>query len=757
MENDKEKKQSDTGEAYDVNNSSANTGGGCPVNHGGSNGTTQEQSIYGKTNEDWWPNRLNVGVLRQHSSHSNPMDEDFDYASEFKKLDLQTVKNDIKEVMTDSKEWWPADYGHYGPFFIRMAWHAAGTYRVSDGRGGAAGGTQRFAPLNSWPDNANLDKARRLLWPVKQKYGKKLSWADLLVLTGNCAIESMGVESYGFGGGRDDDFEPDAAIYWGPENEWEASERFDKDGTLAKPLGASVMGLIYVNPEGPDGNPDPLKSADHIRQTFSRMAMNDEETFALIAGGHTFGKVHGAAEGEHNGPEPEGAPIEEQGMGWKNSYGSGKAGDTITSGIEGAWTSSPTAWDNGYLSNLFEHEWEPIKGPGGAWQWTPKNGAAEGTVPDAHDPTKSHKPMMLTTDVALIRDPEYRKLAERFHENPDQLKEAFAKAWYKLLHRDMGPIARYLGPEVPQEELLWQDPVPEVDHQLIGQDEIASLKDQILDSDCSVSQLVRTAWASASTYRHSDKRGGANGARVRLAPQKDWKVNNPDELHSVLETLEGIQQDFNGSRSDNMKVSLADLIVLGGCAAVEKSAKDAGYDVEIPFKPGRTDATQEKTDVESFEWLEPKADGFRNYLGSEDDHAAEELLVDKANLLTLSVPEMTVLVGGMRALDANYDHSDLGILTDRPGVLSNDFFMNLLSMDTEWKKADESGQVFEGHDRDTGELKWKGTRMDLIFGSNSELRAVAEVYGAEDSEEKFVKDFAAAWNKVMNLDRYDLD
>jgi catalase-peroxidase len=744
-------------DAYNVNDSSAEGGSGCPFHNGASNGAAKERANRGKNNDDWWPERLNLSVLRQHSPQSNPMDEDFDYAEAFKKLDLKAVKKDIEVVMTDSKEWWPADYGHYGPFFIRMAWHSAGTYRVSDGRGGASGGTQRFAPINSWPDNANLDKARRLLWPVKQKYGKKLSWADLLVLTGNCALESMGFETYGFGGGRDDDFEPDEAVYWGPENEWEASTRFDEDGNLENPLGASVMGLIYVNPEGPDGEPDPLGSADNIRQTFSRMAMNDEETFALIAGGHTFGKVHGAAEGEHNGPEPEAAPIEKQGFGWENSHGSGKAGDTITSGIEGAWTGSPIEWDNSYLGNLFNYEWEPIKGPGGAWQWTPKEEEAQGTVPDAHDSSKSHAPMMLTTDVALIRDPEYRKLAERFYENPDELQKAFAKAWYKLLHRDMGPTDRYLGPEVPNEKLLWQDPVPEVDHELIGDEDISALKKQIIDSECSVSELVRTAWASASTYRDSDKRGGANGARVRLEPQKNWDVNNPEELSSVLDTLEGIQNDFNNSSSDGKQLSLADLIVLGGCAAVEKAAKDAGYDIEVPFEPGRTDATDEQTDVESFEWLEPKADGFRNYLGSDHDLSSEELLVDKANLLTLSVPEMTVLVGGMRALDANYDGSDIGILTDRPGTLSNDFFMNLLSMDTEWKKADDSGKIFEGHDRETGDMKWKGTRMDLIFGSNSELRAVAEVYGESDSEEKFVKDFVAAWEKVMNLDRFDLD
>jgi len=709
------------------------------------------------SNHDWWPNQLNLKILDQNARQADPMDEEFDYAEEFEKLDFQAVKADIEEVMTTSQEWWPADYGHYGPLFIRMAWHSAGTYRTSDGRGGAAGGQQRFAPLNSWPDNVNLDKARRLLWPVKQKYGRKLSWADLLVLAGNVAMESMGFETFGFAGGREDDFAPDESVYWGPEDEWEASERFDEEDELAQPLANTVMGLIYVNPEGPDGQPDPEWSAERIRESFSRMAMNDRETLALIAGGHTFGKVHGADSPDNLGPEPEAAPIEDKGLGWENEYGSGKGPDTITSGIEGPWTDAPIQWDLGYIDNLLDHEWEPEKGPGGAWQWAPKGEELQDTVPDAHDPSQKRTPMMLTTDIALKKDPDYRELLEHFRENPDEFQEAFAKAWYKLIHRDMGPPSRFLGPEVPDEEMLWQDPIPDVDHTLIGDEEIAELEAELLDSGLSVSQLVKTAWASASTYRDSDKRGGANGARIRLEPQNNWEVNEPEQLATVLETLEDIQAEFNGSRSDGTAISLADLIVLGGCAAVEKAAAEAGYDVEVPFEPGRTDASQEQTDVDSFEVLEPKADGFRNYLGDEADRPAEELLVDRAHLLTLSAPEMTVLVGGMRALSANYRGSDLGVFTDRPGTLTNDFFVNLLDMDTEWEPASGSEDVFEGRDRETGELEWRGTRVDLVFGSNSRLRAIAEVYGSGDGEEKFVRDFVDAWEKVMRLDRFDTD
>ncbi|WP_458188607.1 catalase/peroxidase HPI [Haladaptatus sp. NG-WS-4] len=721
------------------------------------------------SNHDWWPNQLNLEILDQNARPVDPMGEEFDYAEEFETLDLDAVKADIEEVMTTSQEWWPADYGHYGPLFIRMAWHSAGTYRTSDGRGGASGGTQRFAPLNSWPDNANLDKARRLLWPVKQKYGRKLSWADLIVLTGNVALESMGFETFGFAGGREDAYEPDEAVYWGPEDEMEASERFDDEGELENPLGATVMGLIYVNPEGPDGNPDPLASAENIRESFGRMAMNDEETAALIAGGHTFGKVHGADSTTNLGPEPEAAPIEEQGLGWKSSHGSGKGSDTITSGIEGPWTDAPTQWDMGYLDNLLDYEWEPEKGPGGAWQWTPKDEAAHGTVLDAHDSSKKQTVMMLTTDIALKRDPDYREIVERFQENPEELQDAFAKAWYKLIHRDMGPPSRFLGPEVPDEEMLWQDPVPDVDHELIGDEEIAKLKETILASDLSVPQLVKTAWASASTYRNSDKRGGANGARIRLEPQKSWEVNEPDQLETVLGTLEEIQDDFNGSRTDGKRVSLADLIVLGGCAAVEKAAADAGYDVDVPFEPGRTDASQEQTDVDSFEVLEPEADGFRNYLGDETDQPAEELLVDKADLLDLTADEMTVLVGGMRALGANYRGSDFGVFTDQPETLTNDFFVNLLDMDYEWEAGSESQDImeweaasdaqdiYELRDRETGEREWRGTRVDLVFGSNSRLRAIADVYGSDDAEEKFVRDFVDTWDKVMSLDRFDLD
>ncbi|HKL29565.1 MAG TPA: catalase/peroxidase HPI, partial [Natrialbaceae archaeon] len=676
-----------------------------------------------RTDHDWWPNQLNVEILDQNARQIDPMGEEFDYAEEFQKLDLDAVKADLEEVMTTSQEWWPADYGHYGPLFIRMAWHSAGTYRTSDGRGGAAGGTQRFAPLNSWPDNANLDKARRLLWPVKQKYGRNLSWADLLVLAGNVAMESMGFETFGFAGGREDAFAPDKSVWWGPENEMEASDRFSDDGVLEEPLGATVMGLIYVNPEGPDGQPDPEASAKNIRESFGRMAMNDEETVALIAGGHTFGKVHGADSTDHLGPEPEAAPIEEQGLGWKSDHGSGKGPDTITSGIEGPWTEAPIQWDMGYIDNLLDYEWEPEKGPGGAWQWTPVDEEIQKSVPDAHVPDEMVDPMMLTTDIALKRDPDYREIIERFQERPDEFQEAFAKAWYKLIHRDMGPPERFLGPEVPDEEMIWQDPVPDVDHELIGEEEIAELKAALLDSDLSISQLVKTAWASASTYRDSDKRGGANGARIRLEPQKSWEANEPDQLETVLETLEGIQEEFNGSRSDGTKVSLADLIVLGGNAAVEQAAADAGYDVTVPFEPGRTDASQEQTDIDSFEVLEPDADGFRNYEKDGHDRPAEEALVDKAELLNLTPAEMTVLVGGMRALDANYQGSDLGVFTDETDALTNDFFVNLLDMDTEWKPASESENVFEGRDRDTGELQWKGSRVDLVFGSNSRLRA----------------------------------
>ncbi|WP_254529475.1 catalase/peroxidase HPI [Natrinema gelatinilyticum] len=706
---------------------------------------------------DWWPNQLNLEILDQNARQIDPMGEEFDYAEEFKTLDLGAVKADIEEVMTTSQDWWPADYGHYGPLFIRMAWHSAGTYRTTDGRGGAAAGRQRFAPLNSWPDNANLDKARRLLWPVKQKYGRKLSWADLLILAGNCALESMGFETFGFAGGREDALAPDKSVYWGPENEMEASERFSDDGELEEPLGATVMGLIYVNPEGPDGEPDPVASAENVRESFGRMAMNDEETVALIAGGHTFGKVHGADSSDNLGPEPEAAPIEEQGLGWKNEYGSGKGADTITSGIEGPWNTTPTQWDMGYIDTLLDHNWWPEKGPGGAWQWTTQNGELDDAAPGVEDPSEKDDVMMLTTDIALKRDPDYREILERFQENPGEFQEAFAKAWYKLVHRDMGPPSRFLGPEVPDEKMLWQDPLPEVDHGLIGDDEIAELKAEILDSDLSVPQLVKFAWASASTYRDSDKRGGANGARIRLEPQKSWKVNEPEHLKTVLGILEEIREDFNSSRSDGTEVSLADLIVLGGCAAVEKGAQDAGYDVDVPFEPGRTDASQEQTDVDSFEVLEPKADGFRNYLADDHDRPAEESLVDKAHLLDLTADEMTALVGGMRALNANYQQSDLGVFTDRPETLTNDFFVNLLSMDTEWEPASASEDVFEGHDRETGELTWKGTRVDLIFGSHSRLRAIAEVYGSDDGEEKFVRDFVDAWDKVMSLDRFDLD
>jgi len=708
-----------------------------------------------RSNQDWWPNRLNLEILDQNARDVGPMDGEFDYADAFEQLDLDEVKADIEDVMTTSQEWWPADYGHYGPLFIRMAWHSAGTYRTADGRGGAAGGRQRFAPLNSWPDNANLDKARRLLWPVKQKYGRNLSWADLIVLAGNVAIESMGGKTIGFAGGREDAFEPDDAVDWGPEDEWEANERFDEPGEIQEGLGASVMGLIYVNPEGPDGNPDPELSAKNIRQTFSRMAMNDKETAALIAGGHTFGKVHGADDPEENvGPEPEAAPIEQQGLGWEHE--GAKEGAMITSGIEGPWTSSPIEWDMGYVENLLEYEWAAQKGPGGAWQWTPVDGDIE-TAPDAQDGDEEVTPMMLTTDIALKRDPDYREIMEEFQDNPMSFGINFAKAWYKLTHRDMGPPERFLGPEVPDEEKVWQDPLPDDDHGLVGEEEIEDLKDEILESDLSTAQLVKTAWAAASTYRDSDKRGGANGARIRLEPQRSWDVNEPEELAATLETLEAIQTEFNESRGDGTRVSLADLIVLGGNAAVEQAAADAGYDVEIPFEPGRVDAEPEQTDVESFQALKPRADGFRNYLPEDEETRAEDLLVDKADLLNLTAPEMTTLVGGMRALGATYQDTDLGVFTDEPGTLSNDFFVNLLEMDTEWTPVSDDKQVFKGRDRDTGELVWKGTRFDLVFGSNARLRAIAEVYAAEDGEQQFVQDFAAAWQKVMRLDRFDLD
>jgi catalase-peroxidase len=707
-----------------------------------------------RTNRDWWPNQLDLSVLHQHSSLSNPMGEDFDYAEEFKTLDLDALKQDLVEVMTTSQDWWPADYGHYGPLFIRMTWHAAGTYRIADGRGGGGTGAQRFAPLNSWPDNASLDKARRLLWPIKQKYGRKLSWADLLIFTGNVAMESMGFKTFGFGFGRKDIWEPDEII-WGPEDTWLGDERYSGDRELAKSYGAVQMGLIYVNPEGPNGNPDPLAAARDIRETFSRMAMNDEETFALIAGGHTFGKTHGAVDPENVGSEPEAAPLEEQGLGWRNAAGSGKGPDTITSGLEGAWTSEPTKWDNGYLDNLLDNNWELTTSPAGAKQWTPKDASAQGTVPDAHDPSKRHAPMMLTTDLSLKVDPTYAELAKRFHENPDELAEAFAKAWYKLLHRDMGPLSRYLGPWVPEPQ-LWQDPVPEVDHELVGEQDIAALKGKILDAGLSVSRLVSTAWAAAASFRGTDKRGGANGGRLRLAPQRDWEVNDPAELGKALQTLEEIQQDFNSSKSNGTKVSLADLIVLGGCAAVEQAAKNAGHDVTVPFTPGRTDASQEETDVDSFAALEQSADGFRNYLGAEAELPAEQLLLDRANLLTLTAPQMTVLVGGMRALNANHAESPHGVFTERAEALTNDFFVNLLDMGTEWKRSVSDENTYEGRDRVTGEVKWTGTAVDLVFGSNSQLRAISEVYACDDAKEKFARDFVAAWDKVMSLDRFDL-
>ena len=731
------------GTSFEINDSSR-----CPFLSGNQNFSAGG----GTRNTDWWPNQLNINILRQHSSLSDPMGEDFDYAKEFKSLDLKTVKQDLYDLMTDSQDWWPADFGHYGPLFIRMAWHSAGTYRIGDGRGGGGAGTQRFAPLNSWPDNANLDKARRLLWPIKQKYGKKLSWADLMILAGNCALESMGFKTFGFGGGREDIWEPEEDIYWGSEGEWLADKRYSGDRDLEDPLAAVVMGLIYVDPEGPNGNGDPVSAAQDIRETFGRMAMNDEETVALIAGGHSFGKTHGAGDVENVGPEPEAAGIEEQGFGWTSSYGSGKGGDTITGGPEVTWTKTPTKWSNNFFENLFGFEWELTKSPAGAKQWVAKG--ADNIIPDAHDPSKSHAPTMLTTDLSLKFDPEYEKISRRFYENPDEFADAFARAWYKLTHRDMGPKSRYLGPEVPEEDLIWQDPLPSVTHELISDEDAETLKSKILSSGLSVSELVSTAWASASTYRGSDKRGGANGARVRLAPQKDWEVNNPAQLDKVLQKLEAIKTEFNGS---GKQVSIADLIVLAGCAGVEKAAKNAGFDLKVPFTPGRVDASQEQTDTEQFGYLEPAADGFRNYRQTKYSVSTEELLVDKAQLLTLTPPELTVLVGGLRVLDTNYDKSKHGVFTDKDETLSNDFFHNLLDMGTVWKATSDEQEVFEGKDRKTGELKWTATRADLIFGSNSELRALAEVYGCGDSQEKFVKDFVAAWTKVMNLDRFDLD
>lgn len=735
------------------NNHNGNGEAKCPF----LNGPINHVAGTGTSNRDWWPNQLKLNILRQHSELANPMEKDFNYAEAFQSLDLEAVKQDIFDLMTDSQDWWPADYGHYGPFFIRMAWHSAGTYRIADGRGGAGSGAQRFAPLNSWPDNANLDKARLLLWPIKQKYGKKLSWADLMILAGNCALESMGFQTFGFAGGREDVWQPEEDIYWGAETEWLGDKRYTGDRELENPLGAVQMGLIYVNPEGPNGNPDPILAARDIRETFGRMAMNDYETVALIAGGHTFGKNHGAGDvGAHVGREPAAAGIEEQSMGWKNTFGSGNAQYTITSGLEGAWTNTPIQWSNNYFENLFGYEWELTKSPAGAYQWKPAGGAGAGLVPDAHDTSVRHAPVMLTTDLSLRMDPIYEPISRHFYENPEEFADAFARAWFKLTHRDMGPRARYLGPEVPAEVLIWQDPVPAVDHELVNDHDIAALKAQIHATGLSVAELVSTAWASASTFRGSDKRGGANGARIRLAPQKDWKVNNPAQLAKVLGALEGVQQGFNAAQSGNKKISLADLIVLGGCTAIEKAAKDAGFDVQVPFTPGRTDATQEMTDVESFEVLEPVADGFRNYKKGKYAVKAEELLVDKAQLLTLTAPEMTVLFGGMRVLNTNFDHSSHGVFTKRPGALTNDYFVHLLDLNTNWRAIDADDEVFEGRDRKTGQVKWTGTRVDLIFGSNTELRAIAEVYGCSDGAKQFVHDFVAAWNKVMNLDRFEL-
>ena len=724
----------------------------CPMSGG-----ARKPTVAGAASSaTWWPNQLNLKILHQHSPLSDPLGEAFNYAQEFRSLDLDTVIKDLHALMTDSQDWWPADYGHYGPFFVRMAWHSAGTYRIADGRGGSGFGTQRFAPLNSWPDNGNLDKARRLLWPIKQKYGRKISWADLIVLTGTVAMDSMGFKTFGFAGGRADVWEPQEDIYWGSEDTWLGNKRYTGDRKLEQPLGAVQMGLIYVNPQGPDGNPDPVAAARDIRETFARMAMNDEETVALCAGGHTFGKTHGAASEDHKGPEPEGADIAEQGFGWTSSFGSGKGVHTITSGLEGAWTPTPITWDNSYFDTLFGYEWELTKSPAGAHQWKPKNGAGAGTVPDAHDPSKRHAPFMATTDLSLRMDPAYEKISRRFHQNPQEFADAYAKAWYKLTHRDMGPITRYLGPLVPKGQQLWQDPLPAVNHELVGEQDIAALKAKVLASGLSISQLVTTAWASAATFRGSDKRGGANGARIRLAPQKNWEANQPAELAKVLQTLEKIQKDFNSAQSGGKKVSLADLIVLGGSAAVEAAAKKAGQDVKVPFSPGRTDASQEQTDVDSFAVLEPTADGFRNYLRKGHTGSAAELLVDRASLMTLTAPEMTVLVGGMRALNANFGQTKHGVFTKRPETLTNDFFVNLLDMSTKWQKSTASEGVLEGRDRTSGELKWTGTVVDLVFGSNSQLRAIAEVYASSDAQQAFVRDFVAAWSKVMNLDRYDL-
>tara|TARA_R110002020_G_scaffold454448_6_gene670154 strand:+ start:76710 stop:78959 length:2250 start_codon:yes stop_codon:yes gene_type:complete len=746
---DKSNSLSGTHKVWEVNESSAK----CPF----LNDKMDHVAGGGTSNKDWWPNQLNLNILRQNSDKVDPMDKDFNYAEAFKTLDLQAVKNDIYELMTNSQEWWPADYGHYGPFFIRMAWHSAGTYRIQDGRGGAGSGSQRFAPLNSWPDNANLDKARLLLWPVKKKYGKKLSWADLLVLAGNCAHESMGLKMFGFAGGREDVWQPEEDIYWGSETEWLGNKERYAEGDLESPLGAAHMGLIYVNPEGHNGNPDPLESAHYIRETFGRMAMNDYETVALIAGGHTFGKTHGAADPlEYIEEEPAAAGIAEQNLGWRNKFGTGKGPDTITSGIEGAWTNTPTKWSHTYFENLFGFDWELTKSPAGAFQWKPKDNAGAGTVPDAHRPDVKHAPFMLTTDLSLKVDPAYEKISRHFLENPEEFADAYSRAWFKLTHRDMGPIERYLGPEVPQEELIWQDPVPAVDHELINEQDIAALKENILASGLSIAELVSTAWASASTFRNSDKRGGANGGRIMLEPQRNWKANNPERLKKVVDTLGGIYNDFNSSQSGNKKVSMADLIVLAGCAAVEKSAKNAGYELTVPFAPGRTDASAEQTDIEAFEALEPHVDGFRNFAKRKYSVATEALLVDKAQLLNLTAPEMTVLIGGLRALNANYDGSKHGIFTDRPETLSNDFFVNLLDFGTTWKATSEDDELFEGRDRATGQVKWTGTRVDLIFGSNSELRALAEVYASDDSKDRFVNEFVAVWNKVMNLDRFDL-
>lgn len=726
--------------------------GKCPVT-----GMTRHSTAGGgTTNRDWWPNRLNLKILSQQSEKTNPMGEDFSYAEEFEKLDLEAVKRDLYDLMTDSQDWWPADYGHYGGLFIRMAWHSAGTYRIGDGRGGAGSGSQRFAPLNSWPDNGNLDKARRLLWPIKKKYGDAISWADLMILAGNCALESMGFETFGFAGGREDIWEPEEDIYWGTESKWLGDKRYSGDRELENPLAAVQMGLIYVNPEGPDGQPSALGSAKDIRETFARMAMNDEETVALIAGGHTFGKTHGAGSADHVGPEPEAAPIENMGLGWKNSLGSGKAGDTITSGIEGAWTPTPTKWDHSYLETLFKYDWDLVKSPAGAWQWIPTDPEASKLVPDAHDPSKTHAPMMTTADLALRMDPAYAKISKRFLENPEEFEDAFARAWFKLTHRDMGPRSRYLGPEVPNEDLIWQDPVPAADYETVSQSDIEELKSKISESGLSVSELVYTAWSSASTFRGSDKRGGANGARIRLEPQANWEVNQPSKLKSVLEKLEAIQQEFNSAQSGNVRVSIADLIVLGGAVGIDKAAAKAGAEVTVPFTPGRTDALQEQTDVDSFSVLEPKADGFRNYTKAKYSVPTEELLLDKAQLLGLTAPEMTVLLGGMRVLGANYNGEKHGVLTDNPGSLTNDFFVNLLDMGTEWKPVSEERDIFEGYDRKSGELKWTGTRVDLIFGSNSELRALAEVYGSDTAKDKFVSDFVKAWNKIMDADRFDV-